>query len=267
MTSGFYITLPSNTKGKISNSENTLSSYTTYLAKPLNLRNDWEIGLVEVIYPLSFYNVRNATDCGIDFVEVKPGKLYSFENSHKTIPPGYYSKPAELMKLLNDALFVKANLEGEEDRFLGLFEYSFESGHVQFTSNSPHTGDLVFSEGLKDLLGFSKTNITLPPYQAVRTDKPLRLNLFVPDQLFIYSDLVSNVFVGDSLAPLLRAVVVDSEKSFGTTISKSFESPHYVKLAKNYFNSIDINIRNSLGDLAPFQFGTVTCKVHLRPAP
>lgn len=259
MTSGFYITLPSNTLGKNKNEENTLASYTTKLAKPVSLRGDWEIALVEIIYPFSFYNVRGKSDCGLQVIELEGSKSsYVFE--YQYIPPGFYYTPEHLLQFLNECL-------KSGDKLKGKFEYSKESGHVQYTSCSETNTSLVLSSGLKEILGFSQNSTNLAPNGSLRTERPMRLNLFVPDQLFNYSDLVGNEMVGDTLAPLLRTIVVDSEKTFGTTISKTFDSPHYVKLARNYFDSIDINIRNSLGEFAPFQFGTVTCKVHLRPSP
>src|SRR5437868_7690927 len=54
----FYLTLPSNSSmGVFSN--NTAAQYITKLSRTIELNDDkWEVGLVEIIFPLSFHNIR-----------------------------------------------------------------------------------------------------------------------------------------------------------------------------------------------------------------
>ena len=54
--SHFYLTLPSNSSLNIY-PDNTVAKYTTQLRKRIELDGDWEVGLMEMIYPYSFTNV------------------------------------------------------------------------------------------------------------------------------------------------------------------------------------------------------------------
>lgn len=51
---GFYVTLPCNASLSIY-PENRISSYTTRLAKSLNLKREWQVGLAEIEYPRTWY--------------------------------------------------------------------------------------------------------------------------------------------------------------------------------------------------------------------
>ena len=60
----FYVTLPSNVRLKGRDDNNTNSNFVTKLSRPLGLRAaQWEVGLSEISYPKSWYNVR---DCVFD---------------------------------------------------------------------------------------------------------------------------------------------------------------------------------------------------------
>lgn len=52
----FYVTLPSNASLKTF-PENTVTQYTTLLPQRMELEGDWEVGLTEFSYPVSWYNI------------------------------------------------------------------------------------------------------------------------------------------------------------------------------------------------------------------
>ena len=54
----FYLTLPSKSSMNYF-PNNTLTHYTTKLPKIMDLNGTWEIGLAEIQYPHSWYNVKN----------------------------------------------------------------------------------------------------------------------------------------------------------------------------------------------------------------
>ena len=54
--SQFYVTLPSTSSAQYY-PENKLSSYITRLNKPIRLTGEWEVSLVEMNYPRTWYNV------------------------------------------------------------------------------------------------------------------------------------------------------------------------------------------------------------------
>ena len=62
----FYVTLPSDSSSKYF-PENKVSHFYTRLPTPIELRGDWEVGLVEFKYPHTLYLV-NKSNKHIDFM-------------------------------------------------------------------------------------------------------------------------------------------------------------------------------------------------------
>ena len=52
----FYLTLPSNSSQNLFK-ENTLSHYITQLPQPVDLEGHWEVGLAEIQYSHTWYNI------------------------------------------------------------------------------------------------------------------------------------------------------------------------------------------------------------------
>ena len=87
------------------------------------------------------------------------------------------------------------------------------------------------------------------------------LNIGYPQQFFIYCDIVQHQMIGDTKAPLLRIATI-SDPVYGRSQSILFNPIHYLSLAKYHFNTIEIVLRDHAGRKVPFQFGTVTVKLH-----
>ena len=82
------------------------------------------------------------------------------------------------------------------------------------------------------------------------------------DTIYVYTDVVESRIVGDSLAPLLRALPVGG--SHGATVSDRFTNIHYVPLLYSHFKSIEMDIRDDTGRFVPFEYGRVTVTLHFR---
>ena len=82
------------------------------------------------------------------------------------------------------------------------------------------------------------------------------------DTIYVYTDVVESRIVGDSFAPLLRALPVGG--SHGETVSDRFTNIHYVPLLYSHFKSIEIDIRDDTGRRVPFEYGRVTVTLHFR---
>ena len=80
--------------------------------------------------------------------------------------------------------------------------------------------------------------------------------------LYVYSDLVQPQVVGDSLVPLLRAVPVKGKD--GDYIHHNYVAPMYLPLQRNYFSTVEINIRDDTGQPVSFETGKVIVTVHIR---
>ena len=82
------------------------------------------------------------------------------------------------------------------------------------------------------------------------------------DTLYLYTDIVESRIVGDTLAPLLRALPISGRH--GDRVSDRFTNVHYVPLLCSNFNSIEVDIRNDMGRRVPFEYGRVTVTLHFR---
>ena len=88
--SQFYVTLPSTSSFKYF-PENKLSSFTTHLHTPLRLEGDWEVALVEINYPRTWYNIAGDT-CEVYYRRHNDDQLETAK-----IPPGYYETVEEIL--------------------------------------------------------------------------------------------------------------------------------------------------------------------------
>ena len=80
--------------------------------------------------------------------------------------------------------------------------------------------------------------------------------------IYVYCNLVEPQIVGNSLVPLLRAVVVEGKH--GDYLNKIFLTPYYLELRTKYFDSVEIAIKSDTNKPVPFNFGKVIVKLHLR---
>ena len=90
----FYIRLPSNSSMNVY-PENRTSSYVTKFPEEIHPTGRWEIGLKEIQYPLSWFNIEEwVGNFTVDATNV-------IENDHKDLyglklPVAYYSSPTKL---------------------------------------------------------------------------------------------------------------------------------------------------------------------------
>lgn len=80
--------------------------------------------------------------------------------------------------------------------------------------------------------------------------------------IFIYTNIIEPVLIGDSYAPLLRTVFI--EGNYGDLIQKIFTHPHYITINTENLKMIEISLRNDQGEFIPFEYGKVMIKLHFR---
>ena len=83
--------------------------------------------------------------------------------------------------------------------------------------------------------------------------------------IYIYSDICSYQYVGDTYAPLLNIVAVPSNVKFGDYVDINYSSPHYIPIISNVLDTIEINLKSDLGESIYFDTGKVLLKLHFRP--
>ena len=107
MESEFYVTLPNNSSMQYFPG-NTTSNFVTKLSRTLQLDGEWEVGLAEIDYPHTWYDMHE----GKNSVEIyAPDNFYLvFKTVEFSIQPGYYEKVQDVI----DALY-KAGLANLTD--------------------------------------------------------------------------------------------------------------------------------------------------------
>ena len=96
--------------------------------------------------------------------------------------------------------------------------------------------------------------------KGITPPNPVNVNLGY-DILYVYTDCIEQQLVGDVQAQLLHSICIEN-RSTHTMQTISFESPHYIPVARRNFDSIETNIMDESGQKVPFQFGRVVVKLH-----
>ena len=255
----FYLTLPSNSS-KDYFPKNTVSSYTTHLARQIRLEGDgeWEMALVEAHYPCSFVTVSDESFIWLEYNLVLPGIPITASTEHIMLKmkSGYYKNIGDLLKMINSAKDVAQYL---------YFEYDKQLDRVKITTMVDGISDLHFSDALALQLGFD-------PYEEDLANNLTgvwspNITMGLTTHMYVYCDLIEPQMIGDTTAPLLKIINIDRDNyAHGAHKTVHFTSPHYVPVMKGTFETIDIDLREHTGRKASFLFGTSYVKLHFKRA-
>lgn len=247
----FYLTLPSNSSMEYF-PDNKTSTFSTKLPKPIILDGEWRVGVVEFQYPCTMFTVQEHEN--VVYIEKwmqmpnqeKPSKVY-----YKThIPATNYDNINHILMALNN---IREKIK---------FRYDDISKFVSVSIGDKNITSVTLSPKLCLQLGF-EPNKNLVEKNIGKC--PANLHLGLPSQLFVYSDIVEPQIVGDVMTPLLRIIPLDPSKYiYGANKMHVFSPPHYLFVMRREFDTIDIDIRTSTGQKIPFQFGTVSIKLHFQ---
>lgn len=273
----FYVTLPSNVRGT---SNNKIGSYVTCLPSPLTLDSQWKVGLCNVHYTNSWFNLRNYNE--IKVVETRNPKPRI--NRFTSLPPGRYGDISDILLEITKRI-TEMKLDGKSPAL----KFNPYSRRVQMrygcTSKKELT-EIRFGPELEALLGvgdgfYSRDaeSVTYLPDSVNETANSILapvINLSEEFQesrgcydmtagirsLFIYSDVVDFSIVGDVRAQLLRVAEIPSNSKFGDHVVLTYDRPYYLPLSANEIRTIEIEIKDDAGSLIEFGFGRVEVTLH-----
>jgi len=172
---------------------------------------------------------------------------------------GYYEDVQDVVTEMNSAILSETSDDGTRD---ALSKLCYAGNTRRVSVMFPRGGYIALSEELADILGFSvKLNHHPAPGGTVEGDRVSDVRGGMHG-IYVYCDVLENVPVGDSLAPLLR--IVDVEGRNGGTIHRTFVHPRYVPLQKKEFDSIEIDIRDDTGAPVPFESGKLVVTLHFK---
>jgi hypothetical protein len=274
---GFYVTLPCNASQSVY-PNNKISNYRTRLATTINIKGEWEVGLVQIEYPRSWYtfnsndavfeiNIGPTTTDGEKYtnslrhgVDVKKTSLSKLRIPIKT---GYYDNVPSLVSVINDLVAPQ-----------GEFGYDRVKNKV-FLKAKPNIsmtfhGKLAIILGLKP--GVPIGDSILQKTNPEKTNYEKDIVTYAMHQsdihggfytLYIYTDIIRYQSVGDAFVPLLECVQITGDNN--STVSVRYDKPHYASINKSVITDIVIEVKDDQNQHVPFSYGKVCIKLHFRP--
>lgn len=269
----FYLTLPSNSSHNYF-PNNTLTDYTTKLSSTIELTSEWEVGLAEIMFPRNWFTIpKQGLYFEVDYT------LCDARPIVKSIRPDI--DQVFVMKIyLNGGFFhsmeefmIELNQAGQR-AFARTFDIAFSPPTFYYKAISRRVYiDLAagmsvkFPVQLESILGLGPSQNPLDNKSEENVSFRCELSCDLQagiHALYIYCDVLQHTYVGDIKAPLLR--VVNSGGEAGDVVTRYYERPRYVPLQKKSFDSIQIIIRDDLGEKIQFENGKVLLTLHFRRA-
>ena len=275
----FFITLPSNASMDIYK-ENKTSQYTVKLPNKLQLQN-FKVGLSEIHIPNNLLNVTEENNSVfITFEEVVMVTV--------KIETKLYNKITDIIDEINNKLlsshflFNKNNSNllsyNEKNNFVNVHKVLLKLRNIG-TESKDKSKIFYYSRGLlSDFLKLTVSKILLENRLSIqlgfpcetnileleKASFPSQINFGIPNQLFIYCDIVDYQLIGDKYAKIIKILTIDYEKlgNFGSTFSKEITPVQYLPISENYIDEITIHIKDAQGKNIPFLYGTLIAQLH-----
>lgn len=130
--------------------------------------------------------------------------------------------------------------------------------------------EVAISGSLARVLGIpaseNQWTILTGPGEYTFSQYSMDLDAVKPSLMSVYCDAILPLWVGDSMAPLLRTCVIPrTTQPLGTFIDYQFEVLQYLKVVRSYIQDITVEFRANDGSLMPFEAGVAYLRLHFRP--
>jgi hypothetical protein len=212
----------------------------------MDLDEAWEIGLAEIQYPHSWYNVKNKEA----WLKVHFYKESELQKHLVLLPDGYYSSAKRIIKAV-DGKKHRTELKNK-------FDMNFSEINDQINMKVKKDYQVIISPLIQSMLGFRQAIFPAAEYVSDWVaDVKKGLN-----SLYVYCPLVELRMVGNSQVPLLSIVPVEGRD--GEMITRVFDPIQYCPLLQRRFQTVVIDIRDDTGSIVPFERGRVVVTLHCR---
>lgn len=160
------------------------------------------------------------------------------------------NKPTEMLPLLNSMTDMYD------------YEFSFDAHTQRFVMKNGKKYAIKLSETLNSLLGFDRNQI----FHCKTTERALTFPLMerLITALYVYSNIVDAVYIGNVKAPLLLTCPFTRPDSVNVVHQQEFLNPCYVPLNRARIGQIDIAIYDDAGLLIPFRYGKTKLSLDFR---
>ena len=241
---------------------NTASNFKINMHQPLELNNEWEVGLSELQYPCAWDNVRRGSNKFLVRWRYKDEsidkRLFSIP---KIVPRGYYIDTESLVTKVNELVSKHAvgMLKGV------ILEYNkvsrrvtIKTKDVTFTRASDKkdfkvNASIKLKGDIARLLGFPDDKLipsnreTISPYVASPSGGF--------HQMYVYSDLIQPQPHPDGNVPVMRVIAVEHDRQEKGYTSVHFQQPYFMSLTKSRITSIEFKIADATGRPVGFSYG------------
>jgi len=292
--SSFYITLPSNGKQF---EDNTLNNFRVRLPQRIDLEGQWDVALIEAIYPHTWNNLSTVSTDGphgdyalrFSFSITTPGdgaKVIRGNSVLAKVPEGSYQSPLELVAAINKSLFETTNLGFNPDdpnhvhwpkdvNKIVAFDYNSTTKRVVLrVYKREYFTTMALSPKLRYILGFATGDITMDNmfnwekggnntfHRVAEYPIDLRAGLYA---IYVYCSIVEKQIVGDVLVPLLAKMPVSGE--YDSVVHYICNQPLYIPLIRTSIDTIEIALKDDIDNGISFQYGKVILTLHFRKRP
>jgi len=229
--------------------ENTMSQFRTKLPTEMHLEGTWEVGLCDLTFPKTF------------LIPSMRFQLYAKNHTtNKYVTKTHRSKEKYFKTKGGFIRYLNQLVAGSSMRCKFQLDLS---GVVQINLKPDH--GIMLTQPLKQILGFAGYNIN-SFYNPRDTEDSISglddLELPHVYAIYVYTDIVEPVIVGDSLVKLLDIVPVNNDGA--EMCDYRIEKPRYVPLQTKNILFPKIELMRDDGTAIPFAYGKVVAKLHFR---
>jgi len=273
----FYMLLPSNTP-EFGNKSN---NFRVRLPHTINLEGDWEVALVEFVYPYSWNNLQGVVEDGSLLKD--NGIYYEFLNGtvrEVLIPPTNYETINDLLgsiieqtikegKVLEQKIkhekLTNPNIKDDDPRLYlgigggGVWTFDYITKRVRYEMPTNILRNVKLSKKLQYMMGFEKNDL----YNGIHIAEHAVDMKGAFDTLYVYCSIIENQIVGNTKVPLLRSVN-NTTGNFGELVERMYNFPYYIPVLKNELSVVEISIKGDDNKHIPFEFGKTIVKLHFR---
>lgn len=240
--------------------ENTQASFKVRLPRTLYIKQDYEVGLAEIQYPITYETFAKRGAYRVEIIKrTEAHRVEVLEESGKSyyrkffLPRGYYATIEELVQAFNAGVTDLLKAEGLVGDEISMKIHPIQQKVELFVEES---WAINFSGPCNDVFGLEQkyhgNEMGTHVYDITRGFH----------SLFVYCSICHDQIVGDVFAPLIRSVGIKGTRGVHTT--QTYGDPHYVPVNTDEVNVLEINIKDDTGQDVPFMSGKVVCKLHFR---
>jgi hypothetical protein len=240
---GFYLTAPSNASFR-TYPDNTQSTFKIQTAKAIDLAR-YQVALTEIQYPKSWLTL---SDCSLEVRRTNADTVTA------RLPGGRY---VDIEQLVDTIQRHVTNLRLANSLLITWDPIRLKTSvHIRASGMS-----LSITPQLGRILGFETheftTGVTASKHHS-DIDEGM-------SAIYVYSNIVQNQLVGDTLVPLLRVVPIRGARD-ELYRSEEFLHPHYLPTVKETTSELQFHLRRDDGTPISFKTGKVVLTLHFRKA-